>query len=618
MKLIALPLALALGLANGVVCAQITVAADTGKPRPSTDSSLVLDLHAPLKAAFAEAYQRYPHLPAGVLEAQAFVASRWQHRQPVGPYAGHHGMPQSYGVMGLYRGQPGFADQVGEAAKLLGVDPQLVARELRWNVLGAAALLDAQPAVRQIAVHQKHAAIEDIAGALQSLSGIRPAQSDANAYARASHAFDLLLTLDRGHDDDDIRIAPQPIAFERAFDVDTLVKMRAPFVRLDLDKGAVEVDGLRIDPISETLVDDAAAKSVTAKSTDYGLALWQASPNFSARNASVTHVTVHTTQGSYAGALSWLTNSASQVSAHYLIRSSDGQVAQMVRESQKAWHVGTHNPYTLGIEHEGWVDQTGWYTTAMYNASSALTRHFCARYAIPCSSVYSGAASAGVSVQPSALRIKGHQHYSSQTHTDPGRYWDWARYASLVNPGASTPVTTVLDNFETSEGRFNTAPAYSGSTVGISASSTAERTTAMARNGSASQHITLLDNASSSANWEVRHLSASGNPSGNAPLNKAGGRVGFWAYTGASGVSLAMAVDDSDGTERSVARSLPANQWTYVEWRLDDAAQWNAWVGGNGTISAGQVSLDAIWIYRAQTSYTVHVYIDDVQYRFEG
>jgi N-acetyl-anhydromuramyl-L-alanine amidase AmpD len=615
MKPIALLLApvftVALALASGVACAQPVVVADDGKALPATDGKL--DLHAPLKAAFAEAYLRYPHLPAGVLEAQAFVASRWQHRQPVGPYAGHHGMPQSYGVMGLYRGQPGFADQVGDAAKLLGVEPLRVARELHWNVLGAAALLDAQ-----MQAYPKGAAIEDIAGVLQSLSGIRPAKSDANAYARASHAFDLLLTLDRGHDDDGIRIAPQPIAFERAFDVDTLLKMRAPFVRLDLDKGAVEVDGLRIDPISETLVDDAAAKSVTAKSTDYGPALWQASPNFSERNASVTHVTVHTTQGSYAGALSWLTNSASQVSAHYLIRSSDGQVAQMVRESQKAWHVGTHNPYTLGIEHEGWVDQTGWYTTAMYNASSALTRHFCARYTIPCSSVYSGAASAGISVQPSTLRIKGHQHYSSQSHTDPGRHWDWARYASLVNPGASTPVTTVLDNFEASEGRFNTAPAYSGSTVGISASSTAERTTAMARNGSASQHITLLDNASISANWEVRHLSASGNPSGNAALNKAGGRVGFWAYTGATGVSLAMAVDDSDGTERSVARSLPANQWTYVEWKLDDAAQWDAWVGGNGTITAVQVSLDALWIYRAQTSYTVHVYIDDVQYRFEG
>ena len=63
-------------------------------------------------------------------------------------------------------------------------------------------------------------------------------------------------------------------------------------------------------------------------------------------------------------------------------------------------------------------------------------------------------------------------------------------------------------------------------------------------------------------------------------------------------------------------RSVPANQWTYVEWSLTDAAQWNAWAGSaNGAIDAASVTLDAIWIQRAQTSYDVNVYIDDVQIR---
>jgi len=79
---------------------------------------------------------------------------------------------------------------------------------------------------------------------------------------------------------------------------------------------------------------------------------------------------------------------------------------------------------------------------------------------------------------------------------------------------------------------------------------------------------------------------------------------------------VGVGIDDSDGTERSVSRSLPANAWTYVEWNLADAAQWNAWAGNaNGAITAGSVSLDAIWLYRAQTSYDVNVYIDDVQIR---
>lgn len=80
-------------------------------------------------------------------------------------------------------------------------------------------------------------------------------------------------------------------------------------------------------------------------------------------------------------------------------------------------------------------------------------------------------------------------------------------------------------------------------------------------------------------------------------------------------MTAAVAIDDSDGTERSIMRSIPANTWTYLEWNLSDAAQWNAWVGGNGAISAANVTLDAIWFYRAQTRYNVHVYIDDVQIR---
>ncbi|MEJ7698377.1 MAG: N-acetylmuramoyl-L-alanine amidase [Pyrinomonadaceae bacterium] len=89
----------------------------------------------------------------------------------------------------------------------------------------------------------------------------------------------------------------------------------------------------------------------------------------------VTHVTIHTTQGSYTSAINWFKNCAAGVSAHYVIRSSDGQITQMVREADKAWHVGTSNGYTVGIEHEGYVSDPGtWYTDAMYNASALLSR----------------------------------------------------------------------------------------------------------------------------------------------------------------------------------------------------------------------------------------------------
>src|SRR3546814_15563241 len=46
--------------------------------------------------------------------------------------------------------------------------------------------------------------------------------------------------------------------------------------------------------------------------------------------------------------------------------------------------------------------------------------------------------------------IIGHQNLTDNSHTDPGKYWDWARYYSLINPTSGT--TTILDSFESSVG----------------------------------------------------------------------------------------------------------------------------------------------------------------------
>src|SRR5690606_24909960 len=113
-----------------------------------------------------------------------------------------------------------------------------------------------------------------------------------------------------------------------------------------------------------------------------------------------------------------------------------------------------------------------------------------------------------------------------------------------------------------------------------------------------------------------RLLSGSGNPGSNTAITRANGSVGFWVFSGGSGLTVGIGIDDSDGTERSVSRSVPANTWTYVQWSLTDAAQWNAWVGSaNGAITAASVKLDAVWLYHANTSYDLNVYIDDVQAR---
>ena len=577
---------------------------------------------APYASYFASAYAQYPRIPRGTLEAIAYTQSRWQNLQPAarGKDSRHQDMPSAWGLMGLYHGE-GFADQVGEAADLLKRSAQQVMTDPALNVLAAAALLD-----RELSGSSDDE-IASIAGALERYAGYPADEGSVSSYARASFAFDVLLTLDRGVNDRGIVVPERAVKWEVAFEPDMLVKLDAPFLRLDVQGDTIETDKYRVDPITEHLENKSEVLDGSGSpksgdsilSTDYAPAIWLASPNYSSRGGvAIREAVIHTTEGNYAGAISWLRNPASQASAHYVVRSSDGQITQLVRESDKAWHARSHNPYSLGIEHEGFVSNSSWYTTAMYNASSGIVRMFCARYAgITCSTAYKGASSSGHMVLGDSVDIKGHQHLSDNDHNDPGIYWNWSRYYGLINPGSGGGTgTKVVDTFESSVGHFVTSPTYSGSTVGVATSSSAVRDCNLRKVGACSLHVELVDNASTTANWEVRLLSGSGTPASNTQLAR-NGRVGFWVFAAGTGMQVGVGIDDSDGTERSASRSLPANTWSYVEWSLSDAAQWSAWAGNsNGTINASNVTVDAIWLYHANTAYTVNTYIDDVQVRY--
>ena len=565
---------------------------------------------------FQAAYLRYPQIPAGVLESLAFAKTRWNHVVPEagqlrGAETGH--MAPAYGVMALFDGAIGFENQVAQAADLLGVSADSVKADPYTNILAAAALLARD--IEQLAIKQPSP--EQISGVLAHALGALPSKQSPQVFKHVqdSFAYSVLQALDQGSDDHGVLIQARPIAFEQAFSLETLAIQKASFVRLDVTQDRVETGGYLIDPISETLISQAPV----AKSTDYGPALYTQSPNERARAANPTHVTVHQMEGFYAGSISTFLIQGG-VSAHYLIRNSDGQVTQMVRESRAGSHVFGNNAYTIGFEQEGFRGQSNWYSDANYREMIAITKSICARWAIPCSSVYTGAASDSENIQATSLRIKGHQHFPDQAgqRTDPGRFFSWSRYASGI--GGSVVPSGTLDNFEASEGRFDSEPTASGSTVGISTSSTAQRNNVRVRAGSGSwsEQIELIDSTATSADWDVRLLSGGGNPSQNKSLQKAGGRLGFWAYTAAPGITVQMAVDDSDGTERSIAKNLPTNAWTFFEWKLDDQAEWDAWAGAsNGTITAANVTLDSIWFKRAQNANPIYIYIDDVSFRIQ-
>ncbi len=116
------------------------------------------------------------------------------------------------------------------------------------------------------------------------------------------------------------------------------------------------------------------------------------SPNHSSRNgADISMLVLHATVGSYASSLAWLTNPASQVSTHYLIR-KDGYIAQLVPDNLAAWHAGVSQWFDLdsgeiqrgsiGIELENSNSGIDPYPPAQIGALLALSRDLVQRYAI--------------------------------------------------------------------------------------------------------------------------------------------------------------------------------------------------------------------------------------------
>ncbi|MDH5824842.1 SpoIID/LytB domain-containing protein [Luteimonas sp. RD2P54] len=226
----------------------------------------------------------------------------------------------------------------------------------------------------------------------------------------------------------------------------------------------------------------------------------------------------------------------------------------------------------------------------------------------------------------------GHGRGMSQWGTqrwaaDHGRGWRWIAdhyYNGNGRPGGMRnaflanldPIAAeILEDFEAGAGRFDRQPTESGSTVGVSGASRAQRDCGVRRDGDCSLRVLLRDDPAVTADWSVRLLSGGGSPAANRPLPGDAG-IGLWVYSGGTGMRIGIGIDDADGTERSTSRAIASNQWTWLEWNLADPAQWNAWVGGSdGAIDGARVTLDAIWLYRAQTAYDVNVYLDDVQIR---
>jgi hypothetical protein len=375
-----------------------------------------------LATYFEEAYWRYPNIPKGVLEALAYSASRITNLQPQNNETYNcTAMPERYGIFGLVEnGRSYFKNNLWTVCTVSNITPEQFKKDVRLQILTVAKYLGREATARRM---NMYVSPEDFAGVLDILSEIPDDSSEVNIYARSLYLYDIYDHLQKGIPS--LNVLPTAVDLNKIFSGPLLQKLKAKEVTIHYDKDSVLYYNRPTGPAG------------IADSADYPSAVFiQASTgNYrTGRNGTkVTNITIHTTQGSYAGTISWFKNPQATVSSHYVVRSSDGQVTQMVHETDMAFHVRSANPFTIGIEHEGFVDQGAtWYTDKLYRSSAMLVRAICSSRSIDKTTCYRGPATAGTNFLPVTVRIKGHQHYSGNTHTDPGKYWNWTKYADML------------------------------------------------------------------------------------------------------------------------------------------------------------------------------------------
>ena len=376
---------------------------------------------------FNNAYNQYPQIPKGILEGVAFTQTHFKNIQ--NPMEACIGLPAVNGVMGLTEnGQGYFRENLRLVSDLSGYSVQDIKSSPSVNIMAYAKayslIMDSLNISNNINAH-------DIV--LKTLSEIPWDHNAANNFALNTFVYQVLDFVKSTANQQFYNFPNHNVDLIAVFGQNNYEVLSSTYV--NVSSAAVSNE-------------NNVVYQPQYKSAEYGPALWVATPscNYSSRSGTaVSAIAIHTIQGTYAGAISWAQNCSANVSYHYVVRSSDGQITQMVLEADKGWHIGSENPYTIGYEHEGYVDDASWYTEAMYQASADLSRDVCnSGYGINPLRTFFGAATVGLNTLGACTKIKGHQHYPNQSHTDPGVNWDWEKYYKLINnnPNVTTLTTT--------------------------------------------------------------------------------------------------------------------------------------------------------------------------------
>ena len=325
---------------------------------------------------FREAGQEF-NVPPALLKSISFVQTRYQMVKGAEEFEGR---PAVHGLMAL------SGAVLEEGAKLAGVTVEQARTDARSNVRAAAALLSNR--AEALKIDRTQAA--QWAPAVAEVSGIE------NEEGRRSFVHNEVFRVAR-------------------LGLGTLSK-----------EWAASGQGLAVEELGQ--------QSQALAGPDYAPAIWRPSPNYNARPMGVKMVVIHTCESSYSGCWSWLTNSTSEVSAHYVVREDGGEISQLVRDASRAWHIGatyqcsnnsnvkcelngrSSNDFTIGIEHGGYASTVNWPVTQI-DASAKLLCDITRDNAVP----------------RDRYHVVGHGQLQPYNRTDPGANWPWTDYLNRAN-----------------------------------------------------------------------------------------------------------------------------------------------------------------------------------------
>ncbi len=288
---------------------------------------------------FSDAAREF-NVPVEILMATAQVQSNWAQIS--------ESLYGSWGVMGIIENP--YTSQISQASSLINAPIESIKRNAQTNIRAAAALLAKYQETRRTTPK-----IESWFESLEDLTGLTDHEMK---HQLASRIFKLIKTGSKS-----VTLWDEIISIKS-----TEVLIPAPIIKNIISRGATGMDN----------------------TVDYPSAI----PNFTTCNFSSRpsgsqnkYYFIHYIgEGTYEGAISWFKNCSSQVSAHYIIRNSDGEVSQIVPESARAWSQGHNdaNDQGIGVEHEAIVTNLAmWDSEPMLVSAGNLASNVCDRNSIP-------------------------------------------------------------------------------------------------------------------------------------------------------------------------------------------------------------------------------------------